>query len=688
MREIKRIKKRNPGLSSNEALALVISKKEKNLKKLKFKNNLITAYIIANIIITIAVLIVVMSGIMQFIGLMANIAGLVSMDFFYEPKYDEEGNIIGDTWDWSDTWEDYWDNLFGDNGPDNGDYPDDISGGINGYPKDPVLKLKAQYIEIVDGAAKQLSVPVSGAWLMGVGSRESGGQIYRYNVNNADMYKHLTMLTSFCGQNSKCSWLNGGTSHVEGGSVSGGKDKGDPYNHKFNDNQSTYNSFGGNHAIGPYQFEIAYLYNSICRYKYGDSKEYSNPTMDKELGFMRPNPLYIPDAVICNAKLHELHWKSVLKNSKAIKSSDFKSLSEKNQNIVLFSLAGSMYGVGGWRDWMDSFATQLIKVGKTKDLDELLDADKYWDSGTMSIKMTGHAQTIHDFQAAGINWEYKDWNTGASDSQTHFPWSGLQAVNLGTIEYNKLVPIINAAEKDGELSGGIGSGVSGGLYLPVKPTDTFTPTITFQYGIFASAGTSMYSYGNAHQGTDIAGYGAKGQPIYTICDLKVKSANSDHRVKGGKAAGNNVIFTTTINGREIEVQYMHMISPPAISKKNESTGKVETVLLANMVGQTIPAGTIVGFIGNSGNTSGNASQGYHLHIEVRALTSDMQVKGTSEDAQTSAFKTSIPPLPALFGISSYNQVFSGYNKTDKLSYEKENKKVEWMGRTIYDLAVQ
>ena len=203
MREIKRIKKRNPGLSSNEVLALVISKKEKNLKKLKFKNNLITAYINANIIITIAVLIVVMSGIIQFIGLMANIAGLVSMDFFYEPKYDEEGNIIGDTWDWSDTWEDYWDNLFGDNGPDNGDYPDDISGGINGYPKDPVLKLKAQYIEIVDGAAKQLSVPVSGAWLMGVGSRESGGQIYRYNVNNADMYKHLTMLTSFCGQNSR-----------------------------------------------------------------------------------------------------------------------------------------------------------------------------------------------------------------------------------------------------------------------------------------------------------------------------------------------------------------------------------------------------------------------------------------------------------------------------------------------------
>ena len=85
MREIKRIKKRNPGLSSNEALALVISKKEKNLKKLKFKNNLITAYIIANIIITIAVLIFVLSGLMQFIGLMANIAGLVYMDFFYEP---------------------------------------------------------------------------------------------------------------------------------------------------------------------------------------------------------------------------------------------------------------------------------------------------------------------------------------------------------------------------------------------------------------------------------------------------------------------------------------------------------------------------------------------------------------------------------------------------------------------------
>jgi len=124
-----------------------------------------------------------------------------------------------------------------------------------------------------------------------------------------------------------------------------------------------------------------------------------------------------------------------------------------------------------------------------------------------------------------------------------------------------------------------------------------------------------YIRGGSHRGKDFSG--DKGTPINSIVDGEVikvvnfypdyfnmygkveKEINGDPGIEEGdiRTYGNRIIVKTIIDGKEYHVYYAHL-SQTEIQHVN--------------VGDTITKGTVIGLVGNTGNSSGA-----HLHIEVR-----------------------------------------------------------------------
>lgn len=593
-------------------------------------------------VITLALVFLIYSMIDNLIsGQATNIASLFSIGFFDEKK-DADGNIIEDKWGW-----DVGEEIFPGGDSNVGS---DGSGGA--YPKDPQLKLRAQYIEICNKAAASAGVGIDGAWIMGVGARESGGGQYRYSVSNPDMYKDLVMLDSFCGTFANCSWLKGGKSHIAGGTVSNGKDMGSPYTGMFT--AEHYKTFGGDHAVGPFGFEILYLTNSNS-YKFSETSR-SSVAMDSALGFNRPNPLYVPDAIQNNVMLHLEKLKAIPSNCKTLNSADFKSLSDRNKAIVKFSLAGSMYGVGSWQSWMDDWGLELCKAGQTVELDRLLDADKYWNSTKLMSHMgNGHLQVINEMKAkTGMTWAAQSYAPGVPDKSTHFPWSGLQAVNLGRIEKEKLTALISAADKEAG-SGGIGGRpIEAGDFMWPLPLDK-GGKMAYQFGVRTFAGN------NNHGGTDIVI--AANTPIYSITDGVVEGIDIDTGKKTG--TGNSIRIKSTIRGESVILTYMHFIAPPSMK---DSTGKIITG--KELIGLTVTKGTVIGFVGNTG-----LSNTAHLHFEV---TGTPTVTGSTYNF------AKVPALPYIWG-DSFQETLKGLGiplaSWDNGNYDG-NKQAQWNGHSL------
>lgn len=662
-KEIKDIQRANPGISSDQAFAhLGVSKILKNKRKIRLINTVITISLLSSLLF-VGILVIALSSFRQHI---AAVSTLVSMDFFEEPKIDEDGNVIDDGW----SWEEVWDKLL-----DNGGVDSDGSGGA--YPKDVRLKVRAQFIEIAERSAKSTGKPIDGSWLIGVGTRETNGGQYEFNgANNANILTDLVMTADPCGwlnSYNKCSYIENGISHYVGGTVSKGRDNGSPYTMNFDSSESKYNIgrhlvSGGNnkqtigHAIGPFQFEIRYIYD-VCRYKFEESSV-SKPIMDNEIGFLRPNPLYIPDSLQSNAMMHSMHWETAEKNSKVLNTNEFKSLSAKNQNIIKFSLAGSMYGVGGWRSWMDDFAKQLISVAKTKELDMILSDTKYWSDGKLAATYNTHSSYIVDFQNAGIKWTYNP--SSGLNQYEHYPWSGLAAVNLGRIEQTNLNQKIAIAEKDGN-SGGISGGIRGSKVSPVN-----VGYISSQYGY-----RSLDGKGNAHAGCDIAGN--NGAAIYVPVDCKLISANSSHVQNTYSKSKNSIddwygnhVILQPVENPSLKIIIMHMSTVPFVTGDNG-----EVINLHKLIGTDtiLTAGTPIGFVGNSGN-----SNGAHLHFEVQTTNANDMVSGQPRNGANTVMGTSIPPFHALFG-SDYAKILmeSGIQIGGGKSESKNNDTLTWRG---------
>ena len=108
------------------------------------------------------------------------------------------------------------------------------------------------------------------------------------------------------------------------------------------------------------------------------------------------------------------------------------------------------------------------------------------------------------------------------------------------------------------------------------------PLATFKY-------ISCYFGGGGHRGTDYAAPG--GTEIYTIADGVVTAAT--YHYSWGYYV--QVYHGTDSNGNTNSTLYAHMNSAPVVS-----------------VGQTVSKGQLLGYVGTTGNSTGN-----HLHLEMK-----------------------------------------------------------------------
>lgn len=456
--KIKEIKRAYGNISSNEALAIVA---EGQIAKFKRVILIVNIGLIIAVICTIITVVLIMISIFNSIFTISSITGThVALD---EEQQDEE-QFEADEYGW------YWEKR------------DEIltnlmsAGGI--YPKDPVLKSRAQLIEVikksVEDVYKESGSYIDPAWILGSIYRESGNRIYNIIDNNkvSSILTDLLIFSPICGK-SNCSWVNHGVSHYYNGVVSGGTDKGDPYTQVINTSMDLYERYGGDHAVGILQFEVPYVYSHLSR-MYGNpqkviTRDVTNPAevakqvvFDEKLGFIRPNPLYVPDII----------YNSVFKfaakpNSRGsnydgiINSEDFKSLSEHNRAFIKFMYASAAYGKGHINEDDDKMALALIKLaksGKIERLDEMLKdvASEYWDE--KGIRPSGNIKKfmkyVNDTYGLGMATTY---SRGSVDLPYTY-WYGVYAACVGRISYDNMLDLIDKAEKEGTGSVGAPNG--------------------------------------------------------------------------------------------------------------------------------------------------------------------------------------------------------------------------------------
>lgn len=148
--------------------------------------------------------------------------------------------------------------------------------------------------------------------------------------------------------------------------------------------------------------------------------------------------------------------------------------------------------------------------------------------------------------------------------------------------YHRAIDALEA-EIQSALSGASSSGKN-----PVFTSAKFTWPCPGYYNI-----TSYYGqrWGRLHGGIDISSAGIAGKPIVAAADGVVLSAGWN---SGGY--GNWVMINHGTNkGKQYATVYAHMKYSPSVKS-----------------GQSVKAGTIIGYVGTTGRSTGN-----HLHFEIR-----------------------------------------------------------------------
>ena len=369
------------------------------------------------------------------------------------------------------------------------------------YPKDPKLRVRAELLEIIVKSCQDVEsttgVRVEPAWVLGTIFRETGNSLFiKLNEGKVDsLYKDLVITNPACGKGSSCKYTSGGVSHYHLGTVSGGVDRGDPYSQVINTDKEPYNRFypsgSGGHAVGYIQFESPYVYNVMNKIfgeptpvlKNGSADSIQKQVkVDDNLGFIRPNVFYMPDAFYngtfhlgstprnCNCKN-----KNPSSYESIINSADFRGLSDYNQDAIkfLYSTLGYMRGhIEGTDDAMVRELIRLAKSGALEDIDDLLEGkeSKYWDDKSLMWKGS-RGPFVKDVKAAyGINVS-SDW----------ISWQALHTMAMGRLAYNKLTAAIDAAEKEQVGGGVIGPGSGNGNWID-RPGS----------GRFGNSGSSYY----------------------------------------------------------------------------------------------------------------------------------------------------------------------------------------------------
>ena len=143
---------------------------------------------------------------------------------------------------------------------------------------------------------------------------------------------------------------------------------------------------------------------------------------------------------------------------------------------------------------------------------------------------------------------------------------------------NEIQAAIAAANKPSNNGGSV----------PVFTSGKFTWPAPGYYNITSYFGQR---WGRLHGGVDISSAGIEGKPIVAAADGVVISAGYN---TGGY--GNWVMINHgTSGGNQFATVYGHMKYSPSVSS-----------------GQTVSAGTVIGYVGNTGRSFGN-----HLHFEIR-----------------------------------------------------------------------
>lgn len=169
-----------------------------------------------------------------------------------------------------------------------------------------------------------------------------------------------------------------------------------------------------------------------------------------------------------------------------------------------------------------------------------------------------------------------------------------------TLTPDQINQVLDAVENGGTIEDAIGNVIpDASLNVTFSPLPEGSFYVSSQYGEVRGDDT--------HNAIDYAA--PAGTPIYSISDGVVADVanwctEGDRNCAGG--FGNRVyVRYTNGDGNNYYVIYAHMSSTANIS-----------------VGQTISAGTLLGYVGNTGDSYGN-----HLHLEIRT-------NGTGTDAKT------------------------------------------------------
>lgn len=606
-KQIKELQKNNKGMTKREALfSIAESSNNSRLKKLVAKDKRVTVQIIIQGIILLFILLTFIAVIVFGILL---INGMTSWVSIFDSEEDEMNSSVSSQFDWGLTGKE------DDKTTNDGDSPLDGSGGA--YPKDPQLKKMAQFLEILENTANNASkgynfgfnFKIEPGWILGLLIRESSNQsidaIYNGSIN---IMKDLVYNNPSCNKGSQCLYMQNRVSHFVGGSVSGGKDRGDPRTQKPNTDSSLYGRYAGagGHALSFGQFEITSIPSEVA-YKYlEDSK--SAMAMDNNLGFIRPNAFYLPDGIWCSTKTFLNFINSAMRNNNiksVINSSEFQSLSDVDKSYILFCIGNMGYG-GGTGAYTDANAVNtfrdLIKLAKSGKLDRL-DNMIYnanisgWVSAAPKIRSVkpGHKAYVTKLKSIypelTAPYPTQTWGGGRVTYRETF-WYGTFYGAHGQDIYRKMKDLVNKAEKEegsGDNNPGATSGeysfTSGKLFWPVgrTPGDTTTNRITSLYGYRPSRS-------GKHNGVDFGRslLGASNDPIYAVADGVVVEA------RFSSTAGYVMIVKHEESSGTYYSIYMHGLANSFKFKKGDS----------------VKAGQEIMQMGNTG-----ASQGKHLHLE-------------------------------------------------------------------------
>lgn len=357
------------------------------------------------------------------------------------------------SWELSDTERD---NIFGNRTEDSesGEEEVDIGSGIYNY-KDRMSKLRAELLDVmqksVDEVNKSTGINIEVPWVLGTVCRETANSIWSSleNSNIKSIHDDLILINPVCGKGD-CSYIKGGVSHFVGGTVVNGVDRGDPRNQEIDTDMAHYD---GDHAIGFMQLEVPYIYSKLTRIYGKEKKSGVRTEMDTKRGFIRPNPMYVPDIVynsIYSLAVKPTNCGNYCKRNEPsdyeeiLSSSRFAKMSEYNQDCIKFIYSSCAYGRGHIEKTDDEMVEQLIGLvnsGKVKNIDELANSSssKFWSDKRLRWKssMGNFADEVNDITEINI-------------PRGRVSWYGLYAVCSGKIAYTS----IQASLKNSSTSGG------------------------------------------------------------------------------------------------------------------------------------------------------------------------------------------------------------------------------------------